>query len=90
MPSKRSETSVPSNGAKDWIAPVDKEFGLAREAAGIWAGRWIILGVVVLALAGAGLYLARASKVYEAHAHLLVTSLPAAPSLSGLGLILQS
>ncbi len=76
--------------ASAWIVPVSGEHSFARDVAGIWAGRWIVLIALLAALAGAGLYLARASKVYEAHAHLLVTSLPAAPSLSGLGLILQS
>jgi Mrp family chromosome partitioning ATPase/capsular polysaccharide biosynthesis protein len=90
MPPPESDTPAPPTRASDWITPDDAEFGFARDVAGIWAGRWIILGVVVLALLAAIGYLSTASKVYQAHSELLVTPLPASQSVQGLGLILQS
>jgi O-antigen/teichoic acid export membrane protein/Mrp family chromosome partitioning ATPase/LPS O-antigen subunit length determinant protein (WzzB/FepE family) len=76
--------------AADWIVPVDTERNFAAYLAAIWAGRWIVVVVVVAALAGAVAYVEAAPKVYEAHAQLLITPLPATASVTGLGLIQQS
>ncbi len=49
----------------DWIVPVSEERGFARYLSVVWGGKWIILIALLAALAGAGLYLARAQKVYR-------------------------
>ncbi len=49
-----------------------------------------MLLVTLIALAGAGLYLAGATKTYEANSQLLVTPLPPTASVAGLGLVVQS
>jgi succinoglycan biosynthesis transport protein ExoP len=76
--------------AQDWIVPAGEDRGFARYLSVVWGGKWIVLVALVAALAGAGVYLARAQKVYEAHAQLLVTPLSGSSSLPGLGLIAQS
>jgi polysaccharide biosynthesis transport protein len=74
----------------DWIMPPTEERGFSRYLAAIWAGRWIVAVAVACALAGAAVYLAGASKVYEAHSQLLITPLPPSSTVSGLGLITGS
>ena len=76
--------------APDWINPVSTESRLADYVAAVWAGRWIVVLTVALAFAGALVYVTKAEKVYEAHAQLLATPVPASPSTTGLGLIQQS
>jgi len=90
MPPPESATSASSNRSADWIAGDDDDYAFARTVAGIWDGRWVILGIVVVALAGAVVYLHQASKVYQAQSEILASPLPATASVQGLGLILQS
>ncbi len=91
---RSSTTQIPLNGHTDtseWIVPAREEGGFSRYLEIVWSGRWIVLLALIAALGGAAFYLARASKVYEAHASLLVTPLPSgSDSLSGLGLIQSS
>ncbi len=85
----RRPEAVPAPSS-DWIVPASEEHSFARDVAGIWAGKWVVLIAVLAALAGAAVYLSTASRVYEAHSQLLITPLPDNSSVSGLGLILQS
>ncbi|MDQ6777813.1 MAG: oligosaccharide flippase family protein [Actinomycetota bacterium] len=89
-PSKNQRLSAALSPAADWIVPVDSERSFAAYLGAIWAGRWIVVVVVVAALAGAVAYVGLAPKVYEAHSQLLITPLPANASVAGLGLIQQS
>lgn len=74
----------------EWIVPAREDGGFSRYLEIVWAGRWIVLLAVIASLAGAAVYLTRATKVYQAHASMLVTPLPTADALSGLGLIQSS
>jgi Mrp family chromosome partitioning ATPase/capsular polysaccharide biosynthesis protein len=85
----RAPRSAAADSA-DWIAPVDTERRLGYYLDAIWAGRWIVIMVVVAALAGGIAYVSTAPKVYEAHSQLLVTPIPASSNTSGLGLVQQS
>lgn len=98
MPSRRPHPTTPPvrrpeaapDSYSDWIVPAAQDRSFSRDVAGIWSGRWIVLIAVVAALAGAALYLVRASPVYQGESQLLVTPLPDTEQVSGLGLILQS
>jgi succinoglycan biosynthesis transport protein ExoP len=79
-----------ANPGADWIVPGSEERGFARYVSVAWGGKWIILIALVAALAGAGLYLTRAQKVYQAQSQLLVSALPSTNPPEGLGLIIQS
>ena len=57
---------------QDWFRPGQESQGLARLQV-VRSGWWLILTIVVVAVAATGVYLATASKVYEAHARVLVT-----------------
>src|SRR5215831_10668552 len=74
-----------------WLGPRLQEEGLQRYARTI-RERWrVVLACVVVALIGAGLYVALAPKVYEATSQLLVTPVdPSDPTTIGLGLISTS
>jgi Mrp family chromosome partitioning ATPase/capsular polysaccharide biosynthesis protein len=78
------------SGNADWITPPDEERGFGRYLEAVWGGRWIVLATIVAALACAVIYVETATKVYQAHASLLVTPLPSSDSVSGLGLIQAS
>jgi Mrp family chromosome partitioning ATPase/capsular polysaccharide biosynthesis protein len=83
---------VPSGSyAAPWLGPRLEEEGLQRYARTV-RERWrVVLVCVVLALAGAGAYIALAPKVYEATSQLLVTPVePSDPTTIGLGLISTS
>jgi len=86
---KAARNSSANTGA-EWIVPPGEDRGFARYLSVIWGGKWIILIALLAALAGAGAYLARAQKVYEAHSQLQVTALSSSSSVQGLGLIIQS
>jgi O-antigen/teichoic acid export membrane protein/Mrp family chromosome partitioning ATPase/LPS O-antigen subunit length determinant protein (WzzB/FepE family) len=89
-PSNEKRLAAALSPAADWIVPVDTERSFAAYLSAIWAGRWIVVVVVVAALAGAVAYVVTAPKVYEAHAQLLITPLPSNAAVTGLGLIQQS
>ncbi len=66
--------SVATTPGAVWHTPGGGESqGLVRYLEAIKAGRWIIVGAVVACLAAAALYLAQASKVYEATTDVLIT-----------------
>ncbi|HWF73610.1 MAG TPA: oligosaccharide flippase family protein [Solirubrobacteraceae bacterium] len=89
-PSTEQQRAAAVSPGADWIVPADTERSFAAYISAIWAGKWIVIAVVVAALAGAVAYVEVASKVYQAHAQLLITPLPANASVAGLGLIQQS
>lgn len=80
-----------SHEAAPWLGPRLEEEGLQRYARTI-RERWrVVVACVVIALAGAGLYVAIAPKVYQAGSQLLVTPVdPSDPTTVGLGLISTS
>ena len=73
-----------------WITPPQEERGFGRYLEIVWGGKWIILICVVAAVACAVVYVEKATKVYEANSSLLVTPVPPADTISGLGLIQAS
>ncbi len=77
--------------AAPWLGPRLEEEGLQRYARTI-RERWrVVLACVIVALIGAGAYVALASKVYQANSQLLVTPVdPSDPTTIGLGLISTS
>jgi Mrp family chromosome partitioning ATPase len=75
------------NDDSDWITPPEEERGFGRYLEAVWGGRWIVLATVIAALICAIVYVESATPVYQADASLLVTPLPSADSVSGLGLI---
>jgi capsular polysaccharide biosynthesis protein/Mrp family chromosome partitioning ATPase len=79
-----------ANPGSDWIVPSGEERGFARYLSVLWGGKWIILVALLAALAGAGVYLAKAQKVYQAHSQLQVQALTSSSAVQGLGLIVQS
>jgi succinoglycan biosynthesis transport protein ExoP len=77
--------------AAAWLGPRLEEEGLQRYARTI-RERWrVVLACVIVALVGAGAYVALAPKVYQATSQLLVTPVdPSNPTTTGLGLISTS
>lgn len=72
-----TEASAASHGRTgDWLAPTAEAQGLPRYLQMLRAGRWLLVAVFVVTVGAAGLYLARAEKVYEAESDLLVTPFP--------------
>ena len=88
--SKYPDMAVAPARADDWIAAVDTERSFSNYLETIWSGRWIVIAVAAIAVAAGIVYVTKATKVYEAHAQLLVTPIPASTGTSGLGLIQQS
>lgn len=84
MASEGGSSNTRASG-QEWILPSGEERGLARYLSVLWSGRWIILLTVVAALIGAGAYLVRAPKVYQAHSQLLVTPLSGNSAVQGVG-----
>ncbi len=72
-----------------WISPGGESQGIASYIEAIRAGRWIILIALVFCMGAALLYLARADKVYEASADLLITPQQDLP-VPVPGIIIQS
>lgn len=70
--------------------PAREDRGFVRYLSVVWGGKWIVLIALLAALIGAGVYLSRAQKVYQAQSQLLVTALSPTGSPQGLGLIIQS
>jgi Mrp family chromosome partitioning ATPase len=73
--SDRPEVLPPDSPAPavSWWTPDGEVSGLPRYVEAIRAGKWIIVASLVVCCAFAALYLARADKVYQASADLLVT-----------------
>src|SRR5438045_3375788 len=75
----------------DWLQPPPEQEGLARYLETIRERGWLIVICVVITTAVALLYVATATKMYEAEADLLVTPINSADStLGSLGLIQAS
>jgi Mrp family chromosome partitioning ATPase len=72
-----------------WVVPGGEAQGLVSYIEAIRAGRWIIVGALVACLGGALLYLAQATKVYEATADLQVSPQSDLP-VPVPGMIIQS
>jgi len=83
--------SVRGRADAGWRKPRQAPPSLLRYLETVRERIWLVVGVMVLTLAAATLYLATADKVYEAQSELLVT--PVAdddPALTGLALIRSS
>ncbi|MGI9185282.1 MAG: Wzz/FepE/Etk N-terminal domain-containing protein [Solirubrobacteraceae bacterium] len=90
MPTRAPDDSDAQSDSANWITPPDEKPGFGQYLEVLWDGRWIVLVTIVAALAGAIFYVERATKVYQAHATLLVTPVSSTVSVSGLGLIQAS
>src|SRR4051812_12037298 len=62
-----------------WVVPSGESQGLVSYVEAIRDGRWIIIGALVACVGMALLYLAQATKVYEASADLQVSPQPDLP-----------
>jgi capsular exopolysaccharide synthesis family protein len=72
----------------EWLNPSVDEQGLARYATTIRERKWLILATVVLTTLASIVYLATATKVYQAESDLLITPVPGSdPVYASLGLI---
>src|SRR3954454_8255365 len=70
-----------------WLSPSVDEQGLARYATTLRERKWLIVATVLVTTLAAIVYLATATKVYEAEADILITpvdSSPPVPSSPGL------
>jgi capsular exopolysaccharide synthesis family protein len=77
--------------ATDWVHPPAEQEGLQRYVETIRERIWLIVTAVVITTAIAVLYVATATKMYEADADLLVTPVSGDnPVLTSLGLIRES
>ena len=75
----------------DWVQPPPEQEGLSRYVATIRERIWVVLMALGIALAVVILYLATATKMYEAEADLVITPQPAqSTSLITLPVIYQS
>jgi tyrosine-protein kinase len=72
--------------AADWIQPPQEEAGLTRYAQTLRERIWIVVAAVAITTGIAVLYVATASKVYEAEADMLVTPV-ATSDASGIGVL---
>ncbi len=70
---------APAHRDPPWVVPAGESQGLVSYLEAIRDGRWIIIGALVACLGMALLYLAQATKVYEASADLQVTAQPDLP-----------
>ncbi|MEJ7891210.1 MAG: Wzz/FepE/Etk N-terminal domain-containing protein [Solirubrobacteraceae bacterium] len=57
-----------------WVVPGGESHGLVSYLEAIRYGRWIVVGALVACLGASLLYLAQATKVYEASADILITA----------------
>src|SRR3954452_821543 len=74
-----------------WLSPAVDEQGLARYATTLRERKWLILATVLVTTLAAVIYLATATKVYEAEADILITPVDSSdPVYSSLGLIHDS
>jgi len=74
-----------------WQNPRGEDLPLRRYAETLRERVWLILAVVAITTAVAGLYVVAADKVYEAQAQLLITPVSSDdPTLAGLGIIRES
>lgn len=81
------EPSATSN----WLNPSVEEQGLARYVSTIRERKWLILATILVTTLASILYVATATKVYEAEADLLITPVTNSdPTYAGLGLITAS
>ena len=81
---------VPGRDA-DWLNPAVEQHGLARYVSTARERLWLIVLCVVVTTGIAVLYVTLADKVYESHADLQVTPVPAGDeTLVGLGLLQES
>jgi capsular exopolysaccharide synthesis family protein len=74
-----------------WLSPSVDEQGLARYATTLRERKWLIVATVLVTTLAAIVYLATATKVYEAEADILITPVDSSdPVYSSLGLIHDS
>src|SRR4051812_45042227 len=74
-----------------WLSPAVDEQGLARYATTLRERKWLILATVLVTTLAAIVYLATATKVYEAEADILITPVDSSDPVYGtLGLIHDS
>jgi tyrosine-protein kinase len=79
------------SSATDWLQPPEEQEGLQRYVETIRERIWLIVTVVLVTTAIALLYVATATKMYDAEADLLVTPVSGDnPVLNSLGLIRES
>jgi receptor protein-tyrosine kinase len=76
--------------APNWIQPPEEREGLGLYVETLRERIWLIVGAVVITTAIAILYVATATKEYEAEADLLVAPVPSATTYVGLPLIRES
>jgi capsular exopolysaccharide synthesis family protein len=82
---------LPPSSATDWRQPPEEQEGLQRYVETVRERIWLIVTAVVVTTLIAILYVATATKVYDAEADVLVTPVSGDdPVLNGLGLIRQS
>jgi capsular exopolysaccharide synthesis family protein len=83
--------SIEPSPASNWLNPSAEEQGLARYVSTIRERKWLILATVLVCTLAAILYVATATKVYEAEADLLITPVTNSDTTyAGLGLITAS
>jgi capsular exopolysaccharide synthesis family protein len=84
-----SERNAP--GETSWLQPSPEEEGLKRYVETIRERIWLVVGALVVTTLVAIIYVATATKTYEATSQLLVTPTPATdPVLASLGLLVES
>ncbi len=77
--------------AADWLQPPAEQEGLSRYVETLRERIWVVILTVAITTGVAILYVATATKVYEAEADLLITAEPSDdPTLAGLPLIRES
>ena len=88
---RRLMSGTQDTGVPRWVQPSEEQVGLRHYIEVLSERKWTIFLALLLAVAAAVVYLATASKVYEAEAEMLVT--PASnddPALASLPLIRES
>ena len=86
-----THSSAPQSSAPDWRQPPEEQEGLQRYVETIRERIWLIVAAVVITTLIAIIYVATATKQYEATADLLITPVTGDdPVLTSLGLIRES
>ncbi len=84
-------TEHPTNQSSDWLHPPEEQEGLKRYVETLRERFWLIVVAVLITTGIAILYVATATKIYDAEADLLITPVSGDdPVLTSLGLIRDS
>jgi receptor protein-tyrosine kinase len=84
-------SQTPYSDSADWIKPVEEQAGLKRSVETIRERIWVIVGAIVVTTLIAVVYVATASKTYEATANILVSPVSSSdPVINSLGLLRES